>query len=112
MQINDVKAIAITKLDVLSGLETVKICTAYRHGGRTLSRFPSDLSTLEACTPIYEEFAGWPEDITGCRRRGDLPRNAQRYLDCIAEGLGVKIHIVSVGGSREQTIFLVRPRRR
>jgi adenylosuccinate synthase len=111
VQINDIQTIAVTKLDVLSGLETVKICNAYRHRGKKITRFPSDIQTLEDSTPVYEEFPGWDEDIAACRTRGELPRKARRYLDRIAEILGVKIHIVSVGSSREMTIFFRGGRR-
>ena len=74
------EGIVITKLDVLGGLESLNICTAYEHKGTIIHHFPANLKVLEACKPIYEPLPGWSEDISGIRKFEDLPSNAQNYL--------------------------------
>lgn len=106
VRISGIDSIAVTKLDVLTGLETLKICTAYEMNGEIVREFPTHLATLAKCKPIYEELPGWTEDITGAARLEDLPVNARRYLERIGEILGVPLSIVAVGPGREQTIVL------
>ncbi len=108
-RLNGLTGLAITKLDVLTGLNPLKICVAYDLAGKRLSVPPASLSALEKCTAIYEEFPGWQEDITQVRAWGDLPTAAQNYLEKIAELSGVPIQIVSVGPDREETIMLANP---
>jgi len=96
----------VSKLDVLSGLEKVKICTAYRYRGNTVTCFPSSLKVLAECEPIYEEMPGWSEDISGARTYEDLPLNAREYLKRIGELTGVPVAAVGVGPGREQTVVL------
>ncbi|SHF08206.1 Adenylosuccinate synthetase [Desulfofundulus australicus DSM 11792] len=105
VRINGLDCLAITKLDVLTGLETIRICTAYRYRGNVVTEFPSSLKVLEACEPVYEELPGWQEDISRARCYEDLPGNARRYLERISELAGVPIAIIGVGPGREETII-------
>jgi adenylosuccinate synthase len=109
VRLNGLTGTAITKLDVLGGQETIKICNAYECEGETLHEFPTDLKKLAACKPIYETLPGWQEDISGVRRKADLPGNAQRYLMRIEELTETPIDIISVGPGREETIVLNNP---
>jgi adenylosuccinate synthase len=96
--------LAVMLLDVLSGLDEVRIATAYEvEGGRT-DRFPADAFLLEKCRPVYETLPGWAEDVSGARRLADLPANARRYVERLAELHGLPVSIVSVGPDRAQTI--------
>jgi adenylosuccinate synthase len=104
VRINGITELAVTKLDILSGLETVKVCTAYRRDGKTLTDLPFGPADLSPYEPIYEEVPGWKEDISGVRRWKDLPKAAQDYLEHIASLTGVPIHLVSVGPERTQVI--------
>jgi adenylosuccinate synthase len=104
VRINGLTELAVTKLDILSGLETVRVCTAYRRDGKTLTDLPFGPADLSPYEPIYEEMPGWKEDITGVRRWQDLPKAAQNYLEHIARLTGVPIHLVSVGPERDQVI--------
>ena len=105
VRINGLDALALTKLDVLDGLERIEICTAYRCGSLTLSEFPSDLSQLVACEPIYESMPGWETPTRGARRFSDLPENARRYIARLEQVSGVPAAIVSTGSDREDTIL-------
>ena len=102
--INGLTELAITKLDVLSGLDEIKVATRYRVGGKETTNFPAEVQTLERAEPLYETLPGWTEDITEVKQIGDLPEAAQRYLQFIAEHLDVPITMVSTGPKREQTI--------
>ena len=104
-RINGLDALALTKLDVLDGLETIEICTSYRCGGRTLTEFPSDLTQLAACEPVYESIPGWTTPTAGVRRFEDLPENARRYIARLEEVSGVPAAIVSTGSERGDTIL-------
>jgi adenylosuccinate synthase len=108
-RINSLTGIAITKLDVLSGLKTLKICTAYEYKGDKLPEFPSALRALDACRPIYEELPGWTEDITAVKDEGRLPENARAYLRRLEELVETPIQIISVGPGRHETIMLQDP---
>jgi adenylosuccinate synthase len=105
VRINGLDALALTKLDVLDGLETLDICTAYKCGDRTLTEFPSDLAQLVRCTPIYESMPGWKAPTKGCRRYEDLPEAARKYIARLEEVTGVKAGIVSTGSERDDTIL-------
>jgi len=105
-RINGLDYLAITKLDVMTGLENIKICTAYSYKGESLTEFPPTLKVLAGCVPVYEEMPGWTEDITPARSFGDLPVNAQKYLNRISELSGVPIALIGVGPGREQTMVL------
>ena len=105
VRINGLDALALTKLDVLDGLKQIDICTAYTCGGRTLTEFPSDLSQLAACQPVYESMPGWTAPTKGVRRFDDLPEAARRYIARLEEVTGVRAGIVSTGSERDDTIL-------
>jgi adenylosuccinate synthase len=105
VQVNGLDALAVTKLDVLDGLDTIKVCTAYRCGGRLLETFPADVAQLEACEPVYETLPGWSRPTAGIRRFADLPETAQRYIVYLEDVSGVPAGIISTGSSREATII-------
>ncbi|HEY1188002.1 MAG TPA: adenylosuccinate synthase [Gemmata sp.] len=98
--------ITVMLLDVLSGLPELKICTAYDLDGERINHFPSDAYLLERVKPVYETVPGWSEDITQARTLADLPAAARKYLDRVAELVGLKVSVVSVGPDREQTIMV------
>jgi len=104
-RINGIDKFAITKLDVLDTLETIKICTHYRYDEKIIEHFPTENKTIMAVEPVYVELPGWQASSKKCRSRNDLPKNAQRYLDHIEELIEVPIEIISVGSERENTIF-------
>ena len=104
--VNGIDDIAITNLDGLDSLPTVRVCTHYHHGAETLEVPPSDHRQLLACDPVYEEHPGWQTPTHEARTWADLPANAQRYLLRLAELTGAKLAIASVGPNREQTIVL------
>ncbi|MGA0419785.1 MAG: adenylosuccinate synthetase, partial [Phycisphaerales bacterium] len=97
-------ALACTLLDVLSGLDELRICTAYRRGDETTERFLPDAEDLEGWAPVYETLPGWDEEIEEASDRASLPQNARRYLDRIEEVVGVPIELIGVGPDRTQTL--------
>jgi adenylosuccinate synthase len=109
VRLNSLTGMAITKLDVLGGLDELKICIGYDYRGQKLENFPTDLIKLAECQPIYETLPGWSEDISGIREREDLPKNAIDYLTRIEELTGVPVDIISVGPGRNATIVLRHP---
>ncbi len=104
VRLNGFFEIVLTKLDILSGLETLQLCVAYELDGRTRRHFPANPADLARCRPVYHKVPGWSEDITAVRHPADLPPNARRYIDLIAEFCGAPITYVSVGPGREQII--------
>jgi adenylosuccinate synthase len=104
--INGVGSVAITKLDVLSHFDKIKVCVCYQLDGKTLKSFPTDVERLSKVKPIYEELNGWNEDITSCKSYSDLPVKTKEYLDYIAGQAGIKIEIISVGPKRRETIIV------
>ena len=104
VRINGLDALALTKLDVLDDLEEVPICTAYRCAGRTLTDFPSDVTQLAACEPVYETMPGWSKPTKGLRRFAELPDAARRYVARLEEVSGVPAAIISTGSERDDTI--------
>ncbi len=96
--------LAVMLLDVLSGLDELRIAVAYELDGRRLDYFPSDAFLLDRCKPVYETLPGWSQDVSGTRRPADLPAAARRYIDRLSELLGLPASIVSVGPDRAQTI--------
>lgn len=102
--VNSVSSIMLNKLDILSGIETLRVCVAYEIDGRRVDTWPSSGRALAAATPIYEEFPGWEEEIHEVRSLAGLPENARRYVTAIEEHAGVPIVLVSVGPERTQTI--------
>jgi adenylosuccinate synthase len=109
IQLNSFTGLCITKLDVLDGLETVKICTGYRFKGEMLRVPPIECDDFAACEPIYEELAGWSETTARIRNFSELPLNAQKYLLYVEELAGVPIDIISTGSDRKDTIILRNP---
>lgn len=105
-QVSGLDYLAITRLDILDTLGTLKICTGYKYKGELLNEFPASLKVLEAVTPVYEELPGWQTDISGIRAYADLPANARRYVERLSEVVGVPLGVVSVGPARDQTIIL------
>ena len=105
-RVSGITDLSINSIDVLTGLDTVKICTAYELDGEKITEYPANLDQLRRCKPIFEELPGWTEDITGCRSLDELPKNARNYLERISELCGVHISIFSVGPDREQTNLL------
>lgn len=108
-RLNSLTGLAITKLDVLGGIETLKICTGYEYGGKILKEVPAGIKVLSACRPVYEEMPGWKEDISGIRDFRDLPNTTRKYLDNIEKLTEIPIDIVSVGPGRNETIVLKNP---
>ncbi|REB08140.1 adenylosuccinate synthase [Sporosarcina sp. BI001-red] len=95
--------LSVNSIDVLTGLDTVKICTAYEYKGETITEYPANLRMLAECTPIYEELPGWTEDVTNCKSLDELPENARHYLERVSQLTDVTISIFSVGPDRTQT---------
>ena len=106
VRVSGITHFALTKLDTLTGLKKIKICTGYKFNGRIITDFPASLEDLAQCEPVYEEFDGWEEDIQGAKTFDDLPYNAQKYIRRIEELIGIKAAIISVGPERNQTIVL------
>ena len=105
-RLNGVQHMALTLFDVLSGIGTIKLATAYRHrDGSLIEQFPAELHRLEEITPVYREFAGWEEDISGAKDINDLPQAAQDYIREVETIAGVHVSILSVGPRRDQTIW-------
>jgi adenylosuccinate synthase len=102
-RVSGITDLALNSIDVLSGLETVKICTAYDYNGQTITEYPANLHIIEQCKPVYEELPGWSEDITGVRSLEELPENARKYVERIVELTGINLMTFSVGPAREQT---------
>jgi adenylosuccinate synthase len=103
-RINSLTELAVTKLDILSGLEEVMVCVGYDLSGERFDYFPSDLSLLARCQPIYDRVPGWSEDISAATSLTSLPYNARRYLEKIQNHAQVPISFISVGPGREQVI--------
>ena len=102
-RVSGITDLALNSIDVLSGLETVKICTAYEYNGEIITEYPANLHIIEQCKPVYEELPGWSEDITNVRSLDELPENARRYVERIVELTGIQLMTFSVGPAREQT---------
>lgn len=103
-RVNGMTCIALMLLDVLTGFETLKICTAYKYKGEVLKAFPGSLSVLSECEPVYEELPGWTEDLTDVTSFDELPENAKNYVKRVEELVGIPVKIVSIGPKRSQTI--------
>ncbi len=105
-RINGLTELFMTKLDILSGLNEIKVCNAYQLDGQTIDFYPSDIPSLSRCQPVYDTLPGWQEDIMTTRQLADLPQNAQNYIQFIADETGVPVTAVSVGPGRDQVIHL------
>jgi adenylosuccinate synthase len=105
VRVNGLDGLALTKLDVLDGLESIDICTSYRCGSKTLTEFPSDIAQLSACEPVYESMPGWATPSKGIRQFADLPENARKYIARIEAVTGVPAVLISTGSERDDTII-------
>ena len=109
VRVNSVSGLCMTKLDVLDGLETVKVCTAYRVGGEETTALPAGAEALASCEPVYEELPGWSGSTAGITSFDQLPEAALSYLKRIEELAGVPVDIISTGPDRDETIILRHP---
>ncbi|MBW2333003.1 MAG: adenylosuccinate synthase [Deltaproteobacteria bacterium] len=108
-RINGLTHLAITKLDILTGLDPVNLCVGYEYKGKRLENIPAQLSILDKCSPVYDAMDGWQEDISGARTFKDLPNNAQAYVKRIEDFVDVPVSIISVGSGRNETIVRKNP---
>ncbi len=99
-----ITSFALSRMDTLGGIDKVKVCTGYEYRGQVYDNYPASLPMLAEMKPIYQEFEGWPEDISGVRRFEDLPKAAQDYVSFIEEQTGVKVAMIGVGAGREECI--------
>lgn len=104
MELNGADVIALTKLDVLTGMDGIKVCTAYELDGKKITTWPTDTRTLSELKPVYEILPGWDDDITNCKTFEELPANAQAYVRYIEENLKTPVALIGVGADRNQTI--------
>jgi adenylosuccinate synthase len=102
-EIQGATELALTKLDCLTGLDPLRICTHYEYRGQTITRFPLN-AVLEECAPVYEELPGWTDDLSAARRFAELPPNARAYVERIEQLVGCRLRYISVGAEREQLI--------
>ncbi|MGN7457165.1 adenylosuccinate synthase [Paenibacillus pasadenensis] len=102
-RVSGITGLSLNSLDVMTGLETVKICTGYKLRGEIIEHYPASLKLLSECEAVYEELPGWNEDISGAKTLDDLPANTRRYVERVSELTGIPIAIFSVGRNREQT---------
>ncbi|WP_068776508.1 adenylosuccinate synthase [Paenibacillus sp. FJAT-26967] len=107
-RVSGITGLSLNSIDVLTGLETVKICTGYKYKGEVIEHYPASLNVLAECEAVYEELPGWSEDVSNAKTLSDLPDNARNYLERVSELTGIPIAIFSVGRNREQT-NLIRP---
>ncbi|MFA6232652.1 MAG: adenylosuccinate synthase [Bacteroidota bacterium] len=105
VMLNGISSCGMTKLDVLSGLEEIKVCIAYEYDGKRTDHFQTNLRTLERMHPVYESFPGWEDDLTGMTSFDDLPANAKSYVTAVEEMIGARVACVSVGPKRAQILF-------
>jgi adenylosuccinate synthase len=109
IQINGVSGLCVTKLDVLDGMDRVKLCTGYRIAGTHHDLLPLGAEDAELCEPVYEEMPGWQESTVGMRAYAELPANARSYLERLQEVCGAPVDMISTGAEREETIVLQHP---
>lgn len=108
-RVSGITDLSLNSIDVLTGIETLKICVAYRYKGEVIEEFPACLKMLAECEPIYEELPGWTEDITGCKSLDELPENARHYLERVSQLTQIPLSIFSVGPDRVQTNVVRSP---
>ena len=104
--VNGITSVAITKLDVLSSFEKIKVCVGYEINGKKIKYFPTSVEQLSNVTPVYEELDGWNTDISNCHSYDELPAKTKEYLNFIAKHSGINIGIISVGAKRKQTFYV------
>ena len=105
VELNGITKVTLTKVDVLDQLDTIRVCTGYRHNGKAVDGMPASLAVLEQCEPVYTEYPGWQAKTSGIGTFDKLPENAKRYIDGLQDHLGVEIPLVSTGPGREETIL-------
>ena len=105
VRVNGLTEIVLTKIDILSGFEEIKVCTGYKNGGKVLKEFPANFEILEDYEPIYESFEGWDEDISKIREYENLPENTKKYIEKIEEMVNTRISIIGIGPGREEAII-------
>ncbi|MBN1072686.1 adenylosuccinate synthase [Clostridium botulinum] len=103
-RVSGLTSLAVTKIDTLAGLEKLKVCVGYKFDGKVIDYFPASLEDLAKCEPVYEDFDGWDDSVAEARTYEELPENAKKYLNRIAEFTDTKISIIGVGPKREKTI--------
>lgn len=108
-RVSGITDLSLNSVDVLTGLKTVKICTAYCYNGQLIDEYPANLNILKQCEPVYEEMPGWTEDITGCKSLDELPESARHYVERIAQLTGIPLSTFSVGPDRTQTNIVSNP---
>jgi adenylosuccinate synthase len=108
-RVNGLTGLALTKLDVLDGLKSLKICVAYERNGMRIDTMPTDASTLEACEPVYVEMPGWSESTVGCQSMESLPQAARDYIRRLEELVNTPVAILSTGPDRKETLVLDNP---
>ena len=106
VRVNSLTELFITKLDVLSGLDELKLCIGYNTENKVITDYPYELTTLESAEPVYETFDGWSDDISSVKNYDDLPENAKTYLKAIEDFIAVPITFISVGPERTENIII------
>lgn len=101
--------LSLNSIDVLTGIETLKICVAYQYKGEVIDEYPASLKILSECEPVYEELPGWTEDITTCKTLNELPANARHYVERVSQLTGIPLSTFSVGPDRTQTNVVQSP---
>jgi adenylosuccinate synthase len=109
VQLNGLSGICITKLDVLDGLDTVRVAVGYKVGNETRDILPTGAEALAICEPVYEEHPGWKESTVGVKAFDKLPKNAQSYMRRLEALVGAPVALISTGPDREETIVLRHP---
>ncbi|KEF38039.1 Adenylosuccinate synthetase [Schinkia azotoformans MEV2011] len=102
-RVSGITDLSLNSIDVLTGIETLKICVAYKYKGEIIEEFPASLKVLAECEPVYEEMPGWTEDITGVKKLDELPENARHYVERVSQLTGIPLSVFSVGPDRNQT---------
>jgi adenylosuccinate synthase len=106
VQVNGVSSIMLNKIDILSGLDEIKVCTGYRVDGKLVESWPLSVAQLERAEPVYESYEGWSQELGDCRSVEDLPAAARRYVEAIEQSAGAPIDVISVGPERNQTLMV------
>ena len=106
VRVNSFTSIAITKLDILDELESMKLCVGYRYNGKTITEFPSQIHILENCEPVYESMEGWRTDTSELRKYQDLPEKARKYVERISQLMETKVELVAVGPERDRIMTI------
>ncbi len=108
-RVNGLTMLALTKLDVLTGLSSLKICTGYKLAGKIIDDFPAELKDFDSMEPVYEEMPGWDADISGARTEAELPKEARDYVARICELVEVPASLISVGSERSAHVMIKNP---